>query len=136
MSVLIDVAGHGIALGAEHRLQRGQRLVELAIIAADARRDRLVVVDAEQRGLGMNGEEALEQAVVDQVLGHAGEPARLDISGDDEAPVGHVDVAALDPVDALRAAVIGLQHQRPRSGAAIGVAAEPAEKGWSAHRTK
>ena len=43
---------------------------------------------------------------------------------------GHEDVAALDAVDPLRPAVVGLEHERPRGGAAvIAVAAEAAEEG-------
>jgi hypothetical protein len=109
LGVIVEVGWSEVALGSDCGLQLDQGGMEGAIGASRIDREREVVIGADLGRARVYGEEALEQAIVDQILGHAGEAAGLDVARDDHGPVGDVDVPALDAVDPVRPAVVAFE---------------------------
>ena len=128
LRVVVEIGCGWLALGRSSRCQLGQSFVQLAIGAAYVDRQRLIIVDADGRRLGVNGHEPLKEPVVDQVAGHAGEAARLDVAGDHQRPVRHIDVPAADTIDPLRATIEAFEPLTAGRCAVRRVAPEAAEK--------
>jgi hypothetical protein len=101
---------------------------EVAVISPDVGHQGHIVVGSRTCWLGVGDHESLEQAIIDQIARHALQAASLDVPGDNQTPVRHIDVPAHDPVDLLRATVICLEHERSGRRAALVVAVETAKE--------